>query len=347
MIKLGKKSSIVIGIKDDFIDILIGNSKKIKLADTIPLEEGLCEEGIIKDVDKIADVLLKYFGEKNVKEKEVSFIVFGSDVISRYIQIPKMKNTSFRKSIEFEFRELVTNEEDYYIDYEIINEEKVNKKKILDVLVAACTKKKIDKIVELSEVIGKKLVVIDILTNTLNKIISNSDLNYNNETVATFYLGYKFCNVSISENGILKLDRNIPFGFKNIIKDIQRYREEAGIKSGKTIDFYSRDFRLEGNNIYSLFKTYPRIEETFNQLLAIVNKTLKFYSSGKGERIIDEMIVISILELSNSEISYIEKYFDLDVKSIKDLNEIGFKIKNSINNFEKYMPLYGVYLRRE
>ena len=41
MFRLGSKDSIVLTIKDEFIDILIGNKKKIKLYDSIPIEEGM------------------------------------------------------------------------------------------------------------------------------------------------------------------------------------------------------------------------------------------------------------------------------------------------------------------
>lgn len=346
MIKLGNESSIVLCLKDDFIDIIVGNTRKIKLKDTIPLEKGLCEDGIILDTLKISDILLKYFGEHDIKEKEISFVVFGSDVVSRYLEIPKMKNLSLRKTVEFELKELLVNEEDYYIDYEVINEKKVEKTKVLDVLVAACTKTKIDKMIELSNMLSKKVAAIDILTNTINKVIQKSNLNLEEETIATFYFGYTFCNVSITDKGIFKLDRNIPFGFKNIIKDIQKYREEAGIDTKKNLEFYSRDLRIEGNNVDILFKMYPKLEETFNQFLSIVNKTIKFYSSGKGEKVVNKMIIFSTLDLSESEIKYISRYFDIETLLVRNPSDIGIKIKNSDNKYGRFMPLYGLFLKR-
>ena len=156
MISLGRDNSIVLEIKDDFVDILVGNSRNILFSDSIPIPEGLCDGGLILDVFKLSEILLKYFLENDIDEKRISFVAFGSDIVVRCIEIPNMNDEALREAMEFEIKEIIPNEEEYYIDYEIVSKNKENKKNVkLNVIVVACMKKKIDSYVELSKSLGK------------------------------------------------------------------------------------------------------------------------------------------------------------------------------------------------
>ncbi|MDY3208462.1 pilus assembly protein PilM, partial [Clostridium baratii] len=207
MISFGRDNSIVLEIKDDFVDILVGNSRNILFSDSIPIPEGLCDGGLILDVSRLSEILLKYFLENDIDEKKLSFVAFGSDIVVRCIEIPSMNDEALREAMEFEIKEIIPNEEEYYIDYEIVSKNKENKKNVkLNVIVVACMKKKIDSYVELSKSLGKKLDVIDVLTNTINKVLLKSNLQYKNKAVAIFYLGYTFSNISISYDGVMNIE---------------------------------------------------------------------------------------------------------------------------------------------
>ena len=293
MFKLGSKNSIVLTLKDEFIDIIVGNKKRIKLYDSIPIEEGLCIEGSLKNEERLSEILLTYFLENDIKENDISFVVFGSDVVTRYLRLPNMRGKNLREAIEFEVKELIQNGEEYYIDYEIIGKEKGTKNPKLDVLVAACIKSKIDDYVSLSKSLGKNLKVIDVLTNTVNKILVNSDLDYKNKTIALFYLGYSFSSVSIVADGVMMLERNIPFGFKNIIREYKRnYLDFDAVKN---IDTYSNSISLLGS-----FEKLPRIKDIVDNVLSIVSRTIKFYDSNRDRDNVGEIIIVNSLELNNS-----------------------------------------------
>lgn len=346
MFKLGKKNSIVLALKDEFVDILVGNKNKIKLYDSIPIEEGICIEGTIKDEVKLSELLLKYFLEHDIDEDEISFVIFGSDVITRHIQLPYMNSDSLREAVEFEVKELVQNGEDYYIDYEIIGKEKGVRNPKLDVLVAACIKSKIDGYVELSKSLGKKLKVIDVLTNTINKVLINSDLEYKNKTLALFYLGYSFSSISIIDDGIMRLERNIPFGFKNIIREYRKSSSEYDSIAIKKSYSNSKKLNIKSFNLLETFEESPRIKDSIDNLLSIVYKTIKFYDSGKGEENVSNLIILPSLELNNTAAEYIEDYFSIKSKLIRNVEDLGFEVRNIDKEFGRFLALYGLFLRR-
>ena len=339
MFKLGNKNSIVLTLKDEFIDIIVGNKKRIKLYDSIPIEEGLCIEGSIKNEERLSQILLTYFLENDIKEDDISFVVFGSDVVTRYLRLPNMKGKNLREAIEFEVKELIQNGEEYYIDYEIIGKEKETKNPQIDVLVAACIKSKIDDYVSLSKSLGKNLKVIDVLTNTINKILINSDLDYKNKTIALFYLGYSFSSVSIVDDGIMMLERNIPFGFKNIIREYKKsYLDFDAVKD---IDTYNNSISLLGP-----FEELPRIKDIVDNVLSIVSRTIKFYDSNRDKNNVGEIIIVNSLELNNLNKKYIRNYFTIRSKVVDNIEELGLDIKNVDKRFGRFLPLYGLFLRR-
>lgn len=344
MFRLKEKNSIVLEFKDDFIDILVGNIKEVKICDSIPIPRGLCEEGFIKDTRTLSEILLKYFLENNIEEEKVSFVIFGSDVITRYIQVPYMKKENLRETIQFEMKELI-NGEDYYLDYEIMNKDNGKNNPQLDILVAACIKEKIDSYVELSKALNKNLDVIDVLTNTINKILVNSSLIYENKTIAMFYLGYSFSNVAISVNGILKLERNIPFGFQNLINEYQK-ELEGNEEENLSLEKILRDISLEGYDLKKLANDHPKIKELINNLLSIVDKAIKFYESGNREKKVSKIVILSTLSINKAIRSYIENYFTIRSNVITNIQELGLEVKNNNREFIRFLSLYGLFLRR-
>lgn len=346
MFKLGKKNSIVLALKDEFVDIVVGNKNEIKLYDSIPIEEGICIEGTIKDEVKLSELLLKYFLEHDIDENEVSFVIFGSDVITRHIQLPYMNRDSLKEAVEFEVKELVQNGEDYYIDYEIIGKEKGVRNPKLDILVAACIKSKIDGYVELSKSLGKKLKVVDVLTNTINKVLINSDLEYKNKTLAVFYLGYSFSIVSIINDGIMRLERNIPFGFQNIIREYIKSSSDYNSIINKKGYSNFKKLNIKSFNLLETFEECPKIKDSIDNFLSIVYKTIKFYDSGKGEDSVSKLIILPSLGLNNTASEYIEDYFSIKSKLIRNVEDLGFEVKNTNKEFGRFLPLYGLFLRR-
>lgn len=342
------KNNIVLEIRDNLIDIIVGNESKIDFTGSLNIENGICEDGYIKDLEKLTSILNIYFLKNGIKEKDISFLVFGSDVITRNIEVPYMKGRSLKKTIEFEINDVIGSRDQYYIDYEIIQEVKNDFGKIIryEVLIAGCSKKKIDLLVKLAEKLEKNLNIIDVLTNSLNKIlINNKIIDYYGKNVGLIFFGYNFSNISIANNGVLKLERTIPFGFENIVREMKTIIE---VEKGRelSLDEIKKEIKHKSNRIQELFENYPRIKDITNQFIELIYKTIQFYSAGKGDKSIDKLAIISKVELNNSIIDYIEEYFNVNSTYIRSTRDLGIKVKCSENKISKYLSLYGIFLRR-
>ncbi|MGL4876325.1 MAG: pilus assembly protein PilM [Clostridium sp.] len=339
-----ERENIVLEIQERSVDILVGNKDNIRFEGKALLEENLCVEGYVKNVDEVAEILNLYFEKYNIKSKYISFVVFGGDIITRNLDVPYMKKNELHKNIQFEINEIIENREEYYLDYEIIREEKNDYGKTIkyEVLVVGCLKKKIDALVEVGEKLGKEIDRIDVLTNSLNKILVNSNINYDNRNIGMLYLGNNFSNISIANDGMLKLERTIPFGINNILKELNGILEYENMN----YDIFLK--KLGENNGYfnKLKEEQPRLMEVINNFLDLISKTMRFYNAGKSSSTIREILLFSKKRLEENVSKYIEEYLDIKVKYIKEPSDLGIEVKLSNSEEFRYLSLYGLFLRR-
>lgn len=326
-LKNNKKLSIQ--ITDTSINILIANKNKIFETHTISLENGDCRDGNIRDKENIIKLLNDYLDFNARDVKNVSFVLRGSDIITRYTEVPILKDDALREAVSFEFNQFIPDIEDYYTNFEIIEKINTQEKKAYKILLVAAPMQKIDPIVEIAEAIGKELEVIDILSNTLARVLKSSDHLVSNESTGVFYFGADSSTLSIIENNILKFERNLPFGVKNIFNEV--YEQVAATT-------------LDSREVSSLFESKSNVTLSFENLLYSVNNTIRYYNSEKSNKPVTNFIIIcSDIFMDNME-KYLEKYFELPCILVKEPFDLGLKLKFE-KNFPKYMACYGLLLR--
>ncbi len=196
--KSNKRLSIQ--ITDSSINILIGNKNKIFDATSIDLESGIFSDGNVIDIDRLADKLNRYL-EVNARDvKEVSFVLAGSDIITRYIEVPILKDNALREAVHFEFNQFIPEIDSYYMNYEIVEKINTKEKKAYKIVLVAARREKINKLVEISNKIDKELDVIDTLSNSLARNLKGSNYLVTEESTGIIYLGSDSSVLSIIED---------------------------------------------------------------------------------------------------------------------------------------------------
>lgn len=322
-----KKLSIQ--ITDTSINILIGNKNKIYETHTIELENGDCKDGNVRDKDSIVKLLNDYLYVNGRDVKNVSFVLRGSDIITRYIEVPILKNDALIEAVNFEFKQFIPDIDDYYMNYEIVEKINTKEKKAYKILLVAATKEKINPIIEIAEEIGKELEVIDILSNSLARVLKSSDHIASEESTGIFYFGADSSTLGIIEGNVLKFERNLPFGIKNIFNEVY---EEAAV----TV--------LDSKQVTNVFENNEQLMMNFENLLASVNNTVRYYNSEKNNKPVTNFIIICADMIMTNMEKYLEKYFELPCILVKDPSDLGLKLKFK-DNFPKYISSYGLLLR--
>ena len=322
-----KKLSIQ--ITDTSINILIGNKNKIYETHTIELENGDCKDGNVRDKDSIVKLLNDYLYVNGRDVKNVSFVLRGSDIITRYIEVPILKNDALIEAVNFEFKQFIPDIDDYYMNYEIVEKINTKEKKAYKILLVAATKEKINPIIEIAEEIGKELEVIDILSNSLARVLKSSDHIASEESTGIFYFGADSSTLGIIEGNVLKFERNLPFGIKNIFNEVY---DEAAVTA------------LDSKQVTNVFENNEQLIMNFENLLASVNNTVRYYNSEKNNKPVTNFIIICADMIMTNMEKYLEKYFELPCILVKDPSDLGLKLKFK-DNFPKYISSYGLLLR--
>ena len=322
-----KKLSIQ--ITDTSINILIGNKNKIYETHTIELENGDCKDGNVRDKDSIVKLLNDYLDVNGRDVKNVSFVLRGSDIITRYIEVPILKNDALIEAVNFEFKQFIPDIDDYYMNYEIVEKINTKEKKAYKILLVAATKEKINPIIEIAEEIGKELEVIDILSNSLARVLKSSDHIASEESTGIFYFGADSSTLGIIEGNVLKFERNLPFGIKNIFNEVY---EEAAVTA------------LDSKQVTNVFENNEQLIMNFENLLASVNNTVRYYNSEKNNKPVTNFIIICADMIMTNMEKYLEKYFEVPCILVKDPSDLGLKLKFK-DNFPKYISSYGLLLR--
>lgn len=322
-----KKLSIQ--ITDTSINILIGNKNKIYETHTIELENGDCKDGNVRDKDSIVKLLNDYLDVNGRDVKNVSFVLRGSDIITRYIEVPILKNDALIEAVNFEFKQFIPDIDDYYMNYEIVEKINTKEKKAYKILLVAATKEKINPIIEIAEEIGKELEVIDILSNSLARVLKSSDHIASEESTGIFYFGADSSTLGIIEGNVLKFERNLPFGIKNIFNEVY---EEAAVTA------------LDSKQVINVFENNEQLMMNFENLLASVNNTVRYYNSEKNNKPVTNFIIICADMIMTNMEKYLEKYFEVPCILVKDPSDLGLKLKFK-DNFPKYISSYGLLLR--
>ena len=322
-----KKLSIQ--ITDTSINILIGNKNKIYETHTIELENGDCKDGNVRDKDSIVKLLNDYLDVNGRDVKNVSFVLRGTDIITRYIEVPILKNDALIEAVNFEFKQFIPDIDDYYMNYEIVEKINTKEKKAYKILLVAATKEKINPIIEIAEEIGKELEVIDILSNSLARVLKSSDHIASEESTGIFYFGADSSTLGIIEGNVLKFERNLPFGIKNIFNEVY---DEAAVTA------------LDSKQVTNVFENNEQLMMNFENLLASVNNTVRYYNSEKNNKPVTNFIIICADMIMTNMEKYLEKYFELPCILVKDPSDLGLKLKFK-DNFPKYISSYGLLLR--
>lgn len=334
---------LAIDIGSDSIKILCGNKKRISYATSIITPENSVEDSKIIDLEKIHNAIGNCISTGNIKAKSVSFTLRGQDIVIRNTEIPIMDNKILKETIEWETNQyLPQNGTNYYFDYQVIGSEKTDDKRVYKVITVAAPKEKIDQYVELSSMLDLNLDAIDIAANCAARVLKNRTENRKkSKDTGIIDIGNKSSSITILDNGKLFIEREVPFGTDNIIREISRILE---VNMNGAIKYLINNF--EFNNIKDEIDI--RIEELFNNVFSTFLNAIEFYTSGKIQKSLDELFVIGEGSKIKAIDDYMSRYFSSPVIIVDSIEKTGRKVKLPTEcDLNIYFNALGLLLRKE
>lgn len=340
-----EKDKIAIELGATNMKVMVGNKKQVKLYETIKTPEGSIKDDKIVNLEEIKNSLGVFLKKNNVKTKESSFTIHGQDVISRHTEMPIMDEKGIKTSLEWEMNQYLPRDiSEYIIDYEIIEKIDTSEKKALKLLVSAVPKEKINQLVKLSQMLNLEIVAIDITSNCARRVFK--DVSKNNtslESIAVIDLGSNNTNIIILDKGKLFIEREIPFGVNNILKEIVK---KENIEHSSAFEYLEKNISFIGNKEASELE--ERIIALFNNVLSSLEKIVTFFTIGKTKSNLDSIYLIGGGCVINGLSEYVSNYFDCPVCILDDAKSIGAKTIIPIDcNIKHFISTLGLLLRKE
>lgn len=338
-------AKLAVDIGSNNIKILYGTGRRISQYGLVKTPIDSVIDNKVLKVEAVADVIHEFLKEKKIRARAISFAISGQDIAVSHIEVPGMSEQNLEKTVKWEVnKNLPNNGENYYVDYQILSSTKNNNKKIYKVLAVAAPVEKVDKYVELAENLNLRLNAVDLAANSIARVFTNASIiKKQNRTIGVIDIGTKTTEIIIIENGKLFVEREVPFGRENFIREITRRRQ---IEIADASNFLISEFNFA--KIDEEDELGNRIRNLFDNVLSSFQKVIQFYTMGRTQKFLDEIYITG----GGCQINGIEDYIAEFLGSPTEIADNPTKIKKKVKlpsgcDFKYYLSAYGILLRRD
>lgn len=223
---------MIFGKKNQLVGLDIG-SRSIKVAEateakkgwvlkkfgSIELSPGAIDEGVIKDPQTVADTIRELFNLYNIRQNNVAISIGGYSVIVKNITIQQMPEEQLYESLNFEAEQYIPFDiNDVNLDFQVLGESESNPNQ-MNVLLVAAKKEMVNDYVQLVDMAGLNLCIIDIDAFALQNIYS---LNYpgSEQSIALIDIGASKTSLNILKKNLSVFMRDVSLGCNQINQKI-------------------------------------------------------------------------------------------------------------------------------
>jgi type IV pilus assembly protein PilM len=223
---------MIFGKKTHLIGLDIG-SRTIKIAEvvdkktsqifksfhTINIEPGLIEEGTVKDPETVSKYIRELYKKAKLKEKNVAISIGGYSVIVKKINVQNMTEDELQETIHFEAEQYIPFDiSDVNLDFQILGESEHNPNQ-MSVLLVAAKKEMINEYINLVQMTGLNLCIIDVDAFALQNIFEFS-YDSGDENIALIDIGASKTSLNILKDNSSVFMRDVSLGCGQINEKI-------------------------------------------------------------------------------------------------------------------------------
>jgi type IV pilus assembly protein PilM len=246
---LGKQSRTVgldIGsglIKLAVIDHSTGRPALAQVAITRVLADAIVE-GEIMDPSVVADAVKGLFVSAGVKRKKVAVAVGGRDVIVKKIQVDRMGEGDAYDVVRWEAQQYVPFDiEGVELDFQVLDPDGEGLQ--MDVLLVAAKRELVETKLALLGDAGLEAAVVDVDAFALHNAF---ELNYPDAmrgVASLINVGHEVTNVSVVQDGVPLLSRDLSIGTRKFREDLQRERGVSSDDADRLLQGFERSPDLD------------------------------------------------------------------------------------------------------
>lgn len=184
------------------------------------IEPGAIVEGVIHDVEGVADAIRLLFKTHRIKEKNVAISTGGYSVVIKNISLPTVSEKILQDTIRFEAEQYIPYDiEDVNIDFQILGTSAYSPDQ-MNVLLVAVKKDLVASYMELTRRAGLNPCIIDVDTFALQNIHETVDTGGPEDVTMLVDVGYSKTSLNILKGNVSLMMREGSFGTAHIIEEI-------------------------------------------------------------------------------------------------------------------------------
>lgn len=299
--KVTKFITISIGSSEIKLSELDSSKKSISVlwAETVPTPANSYDEGEIVDIEKISKILKQTIFKNRINAKHVIFTVHGPKFANKEIIIPNVKKDKIKSVVDANCSEYFPiNIDEYVFSYSVLEHFVQEGRKQMRLMVVAAPEDIIESYYTLADRLEMKLECIDYAGNSTLQLIKQQVEDAPNIVIQ---VNKATTVVNILKNGILQMQRTIPYG-KNVLinavmdeKQIPEDGAEELVKSEKLI--------------HSTFDG-DQVTDSLRYMVANLSRVVDYYTTRNQDSPLDRAYLITdgveikgLLDLLSNELN--------------------------------------------
>lgn len=237
----------------------------------------------------MVEALKKILEREKFTAKDAVTSVSGNAVIVRYVKFPQLSREDLEKTIQFEAEPYIPFDiKEVILGFQIIGEVVEENQKKMETILVAVKKDAIQSQIEILNEVGLRPVVIDVDAFAIENAYTVNQKGLK-ETVVFVNIGASTTNISIVENGLSKVVRDIFIAGNSFTKSLQRNLQ----LDFKTAEEMKKKYGVvpdgTGNEEASRVSTVlvPMARDLVNE----VSRSIDFYQTQEVEKPINRVLL--------------------------------------------------------
>jgi len=240
----------------------------------ISIPDGICDDGVILDVDALASVLKQYMSVHKIRTKKLVFSLASKRIASKEVIIPFVKEKQIKNIININAPEYfpVANIDDYVLNYSIIEIVKNAENAQYRMNVTATPNEMLFAYKELAAAMKCDIDTIDYAGNAILQLLKYQAVP--GEVCAILQLGYENTIINLMNGTVQVMQRTVSTGLNNLI---------AAVADSVGLDEDDAEAFLEDNEISRIARAYPDVKYVLDTLVSSIGRIFDFYNGRSAD----------------------------------------------------------------
>lgn len=306
-------------------EVKLAGKKKVQVFNAIDLviPPGLCDDGVILDVDSLAATIRSGLAGEGFTAKKIVFTIASKRIASKEAIIPFCKENRIEQIVKINASEYfpIANLDEYSINYSILEVIKNDAVKNYRLSVVATPNSIIETYYVLAKAMGMSVVSIDYAGNSSLQLLKLQTAG--NEIDAVLQMGSENTIVNIMHGATMVMQRSVPYGRAALVEAVEYSR---GVPESVA------DLILSEEDISNLAMTSMEVADAVRSLFSSITRILDFYASRNTDAPIEHIYMIGDVLSINGLVELFNREWDREVEVVSALHGIEIKNHKHINH---------------